>query len=118
MNNAENTEKQVMTWYNENWNGRVLPLFRKPILTLDTSLSTGKYPWSKDDAEQIINDYFARFQVEKDGFVFEKYWPNDEVVMPLNFLRSKENKWAWAEPAPLTLKMLVESAKAGRWLYD
>ncbi|EIW9159309.1 DUF1493 family protein, partial [Klebsiella pneumoniae] len=44
--------------------------------------------------------------------------PNEEVVLPLNFLRSKDNKWEWIEPEPLTLKMLVESAKAGRWLYD
>ncbi|MGU3524287.1 DUF1493 family protein [Enterobacteriaceae bacterium C23F] len=118
MNIDDMTEKQVMAWYNENWNGRVLPFFRKPAITLCTSLSSGKYPWSKDDAEKILDDYFAKFQVDKNGFMFEKYWPNEEAVMPLNFLRSKENKWAWTEPEPLTLEMLVESAKAGRWLYD
>ena len=58
------------------------------------------------------------FHVDKGNFSFNKYWPNEEIFMPLNFLRSKENKWQWIEPEPLTLNMLVESAKAGYWLYD
>ncbi|WP_174500633.1 DUF1493 family protein [Escherichia coli] len=118
MNDSDNIEQQVMNWYKENWNGRVFPFFRKPSLTLETSLSTGKYPWADEDAIEILDDYFGKFNVERKNFTFGKYWPNEEVVLPLNFLRSKDNKWEWIEPEPLTLKMLVESAKAGRWLYD
>lgn len=115
---SDPTEQQVLNWYRERWNGRVLPFFRKPAVTLETSLSTGKYPWSGGDASEILDDYFARFQVDRKNFLFRKYWPNEEVFMPLNFLRSKENKWRWIEPEPLTLKMLVESARVGHWLYD
>lgn len=118
MNDSKNTEQQVLNWYRERWNGRVLPFFRKPAVTLETSLSTGKYPWAGEDASEILDDYFARFQVDRKNFLFRKYWPNEEVFMPLNFLRSKENKWRWIEPEPLTLKMLVESARTGHWLYD
>ncbi|WP_133459776.1 DUF1493 family protein [Scandinavium goeteborgense] len=117
MSDSENIEQQVMDWYNENWNGRVFPFFKRPALTLDTSLSTGKYPWADEDAIDILGKYFEKFQVDNKDFSFNKYWPNEETFMPLNCLRSKENQWQWVEPEPLTLKMLVESAKAGHWLY-
>lgn len=112
------TQRQVMAWYDENWNSRVFPFLKRPTLTLETSLSTGKYPWADDDAIDILDDYFMRFSVKRQNFTFHRYWPNEETFIPINFLRSKENKWQWVEPKPLTLNMLVESAKAGRWLYD
>lgn len=118
MKDSEIEERQVMRWYQENWNGRVLPFFKKPQLTLETSLSTGRYPWTDEDAIDILKDYFIQFNVDKRNFSFNKYWPNEEIFLPLNFLRSKENKWKWIEPEPLTLKMLVESAKAGYWIYE
>lgn len=112
------TQRQVMAWYDENWNSRVFPFFKRPMLTLETSLSTGRYPWSADDAMDILEDYFRNFSVDRHTFTFHSYWPNEETFIPINFLRSKENKWQWLEPKPLTLNMLVESAKAGCWLYD
>ena len=118
MSDLRNIEKQIIEWYEKNWNGRVLPFFKKPALTLETSLSTGKYLWADEDAMEILDDYFRRFDVDRKNFSFSKYWPNEEAVLPLNFLRSKERKWRWVEPEPLTLKMLAESAKAGYWLYD
>lgn len=118
MNESELIELQVMNWYRKNYNGPIFPFFKRQVITLETSLSTGKYPWADEDAIDIIEDYFSRFSIEKKNFSFLKYWPNEEVFMPLNFLRSKENKWKWTEPEPLTLKMLVESAQAGYWLYD
>lgn len=118
MNNFHDIEKQIMEWYDQNWNVRVFPFFKKPVLTMDTSLSTGKYPWVGEDAVKILDDYFHRFNVDRKNFLFARYWPNEEVFLPLNFLRSRKNKWRWIEPKPLTLKMLVESAKAGYWLYD
>ncbi|MFY0403706.1 DUF1493 family protein [Pantoea dispersa] len=35
-----------------------------------------------------------------------------------NFLRPKSQRILDQAPKPLTLQMLIESAKAGRWLYD
>ncbi|RPE04478.1 DUF1493 family protein [Candidatus Pantoea deserta] len=118
MSDLHDFEKQVMDWYENNWNGRVLPFFKKPALTIETSLSTGKYPWANEDAIEIVDDYFRRFNVDRKNFSFVKYWPNEEAIPPLNFLRSQEHKWRWVKPEPLTLKMLAESAKAGCWLYD
>jgi len=118
MSDLDNIERQIIEWYEQKWNKPVLPFFKEPALTLETSLSTGKYPWADEDAIEILDDYFSRFNVDKKNFSFIKYWPNEEVVFPLNFLRSKEKRWRWIEPEPLTIKMLVESAKTGYWLYD
>ncbi|WP_330982166.1 MULTISPECIES: DUF1493 family protein [Enterobacterales] len=118
MTEINDVEQRVIDWYQKNWNKPVFPLFRRPELTMETSLSTGKFPWANEDAVEIVEQYFTLFGVDKRHFSFMKYWPNEEVFMPLNFLRSKKNKWKWIEPEPLTLKMLVESAKAGYWLYD
>lgn len=111
-------ENAVFSWYDENYNLPVFPRFKKPTLTLATSLSTGKHPWSCDDAVDILNAYFEKFQIDKRDFCFIKYWPNEETFMPLNFLRKKENRYHYVEPEPLTLDMLVKSANAGYWLYD
>lgn len=111
------TEKQVMAWYHENYNGPIFPLFKRQVLTRETSLSTGSYPWVWEDGEEIMDEYFARFQVDKRGFDFNKYWPGDDTFRPFEFLLPKHKRRAWIEPQPLTLGMLVESAKAGYWLY-
>ncbi|WP_235501146.1 DUF1493 family protein [Tatumella sp. UCD-D_suzukii] len=114
----QNTSDEVISWYEENWNSPVFPFFRKPKLTPETSLSTGKYPWAWEDAEDILVEYFEKFKVERRNFSFIKYWPNEETFMPLNFLRKKENRFHYVEPQPLTIEMLVASAKAGYWIYD
>ncbi|MDC9590738.1 DUF1493 family protein [Xenorhabdus sp. XENO-10] len=115
-----NIEHEVLAWYEVKYHGPVYPFpcFKTPKLTLETSLSTGKYPWSWEDAEDILAEYFEKFEVEQRHFTFLKYWPNEEVLIPLNFLRRKENRIKYIEPAPLTMAMLVNSAKAGYWLYD
>lgn len=118
VDNMNDIESKVVDWYQDNWNKPVFPFFwKRPVLTPETSLSTGKHPWIADDAMDILDDYFSRFQVNRDNFNFNKYWPNENTFMPLNFLRPKNNKWRWTEPEPLTLNMLIESAKAGRWIY-
>jgi len=117
MNDPDSIENKILSWYQKNWNGPVFPFFKRPILTLDTSLSSGKYLWSDEDAEEILEEYFDKFKVDKRDFSFRKYWPNEEVFMPLHFLRTKSKKWKWLEPEPLTLRMLAESAKTGYWLY-
>lgn len=112
------TDAQVLAWYQERRNKPLFLSFKRPTLTLETSLSTGDYPWCWEDGEDILVEYFDKFHVDKGNFSFIKYWPNEGVFMLLNFLRSKDKKRKWTEPKPLTLKMLAESAKAGRWLYD
>lgn len=111
------TELLIIEWYTQNWNGRSL-LSKKPWpVSIDTSLSTGDHVWLVETGEEIMSDYFHRFNVLAEGFNLPEYWPIESGWIP-NFLLPKCMKIEYVEPKPLTLKMLAKSAKAGQWLYD
>lgn len=60
-----------------------------------------------EDSEELLQKYFKRWNVDSEGFDILNYL-NPE------YFGSKE-----PDPRkPLTVGMLVESAKAGRWLYS
>ncbi|KTS18720.1 hypothetical protein RSA31_18450 [Pantoea dispersa] len=110
-------ESAVIEWYETNYNSKPLFTKVKPVLTPETSLNTGKYPWARETGDEIIKDYFQRFDVDSSNFDFLSYWPYEKGILP-NFLRPKSQKIQQVEPKPLTLRMLIESAEAGRWLFD
>lgn len=111
------TEKNIIEWYKNRWNGRAFFSKKSWPVSLDTSLSTGDHPWVVETGEEIMNDYFLRFNVTSVGFDLLKYWPVEPGWIPNVFL-PKVMKVKYTQPHSLTLKMLAESAKAGRWLYD
>lgn len=106
----------VISWYEDNYNLKPLFAKKKPVLTFETSLSTGDYPWARETGDDIMKDYFERFNVDDTDFEFFKYWPPSKGLIP-NFLRPKDLKVESRRAEPLTISMLIESAKAGRWLY-
>jgi len=106
------TNEDVIDWYNAGWNKS-----GKWPVTIDTSLTTGRYVWVWETGEEIMESYFQAFEVDTQGFNFLKYWPNEKSMIP-NFLLPKSLRVKEFEPAPLTLKMLADSARAGKWLYD
>ncbi|MBK4769860.1 MAG: DUF1493 family protein [Pantoea sp. Morm] len=110
-------EIAVLKWYQENYNARPLFSRTQPELSYKTSLNTGPYPWARETGDEIMQDYFQRFDVDNRGFDFLTYWPYEKGLIP-NFLRPKSQRISDQAPKPLTLQMLIESAKAGRWLYD
>lgn len=114
----EDIGQRILHWYQDYWGVPVFPSFKKIKIAEDTSLSTGKDRLLWEDAEDLLVEYFNIFNVEKRGFSFIKYWPDEEVFMPLNFLRGKGRKLKFTEPEVLTVKMLMESARAGCWLYE
>ena len=60
-----------------------------------------------EDNVELMDEYFQRWNVDRAKFEALNYF-NPE------YLGSKE-----PDPhKPLTLRMLAESAKAGRWLYE
>lgn len=111
----ERKAQEVFDWYSERWNLPTLFTKRRP-LTLDTSLTTGQYPWARETGDDIMKDYFSRFAVDDSNFDFLKYWPYEKGLIP-NFLRPRSMRVEEKEPEELTIMMLIESAKAGRWLY-
>lgn len=81
------------------------------------SLSTGRSVVDPDDAIHFFQDYFELFQVKEEGFDFRKYFPNTGIPFLPNAILPHYLKTDHHKPAPLTVDMLIESAKAGRWLY-
>ncbi len=82
----------------EEYNGLSLFGFRRRLLTLDTDFNADM-KLRPVAARNLLDTYFARFQVDPGRFNFT--------------LRLRRRR-----PPRLTLRMLAESARAGRWLYD
>lgn len=62
-----------------------------------------------------MEEYFGKFKVDPAGFDFVKYWPVEASGFSVFALCRCGNDED--EPLPLTLNMLAESARAGKWLY-
>lgn len=107
------TDEDVITWYCERFNKPALITRKTWPVSLETSLSTGNYVWASETGAEIMSEYFKRFEVDPSNFDFYKYWPEETFILYALFTSGKDD-----EAEPLTLGMLVKSAKAGRWLYD
>lgn len=91
--------------------GTYLVNLRKTELTPETDLDTDL---SLDDLEasELMDTFFNELHVERGNFKIETYYPN----IPFSW-----NPFKKTDPVPVpdfTIGMLIESAKAGKWLYD
>lgn len=107
MKTPEQIEQEIIEFYYENFSPRKYVFWgpRTPV-TLDTRLREDlKIGW--DDGDDAINTYLEKWSVDPGDMEFTHYFAPE-------FLGSKI-------PDPplktITIRMLVESAKAGRWLY-
>lgn len=78
-----------------------------PDIDLDTDLSIDEF-----EVEDLMNDFFDKFNVERGRFNIKTYYPS--VALSWNPFKK-------IPPIPVpdfTIGMLIESAKAGKWLYD
>lgn len=64
-----------------------------------------------DDAEELMDAFFREFNVERGGFKLETYYP--DVKFSWNPFKKQ-----FVDVPDFTISMLIESAKAGKWLYD
>ncbi|WP_145499692.1 DUF1493 family protein [Yersinia bercovieri] len=84
---------------------------RQPVLTPETDFDTDLH-MEEEEAEELMNDFFSMFNITKDKFNIKAYYPDE----PFSW-----NPFKKTIPVPVpdfTIGMLIESAKAGRWLYD
>ncbi|WP_312074360.1 DUF1493 family protein [Atlantibacter sp.] len=84
---------------------------KKMELTRDTDFDTD-LNLEDVEVEDLMNDFFETFNVDKGNFKIETYYPH----VPFSW-----NPFKKTEPVPVpdfTIGMLIESAKAGKWLYD
>jgi hypothetical protein len=85
-------------------------LFKKPALTSKTDFDTD-LGLEDHEAEELMNAFFEEFGVAKGNFSIQTYYP--EASFSLNIFKKPV-------PVPVpdfTIGMLIESAKAGQWLY-
>ena len=64
-----------------------------------------------EDAHDFLSDLFAHFEIEHSNFDGRNYFEYEYPVWQKRPMPEPEIK-------PLTVAMIIESAKAGRWLYD
>lgn len=109
------SNEDILDWYNERFNKPGFFSNKRWPVTMDTSLSTGCYVWACEAGDEIMEEYFGKFKVDPAGFDFVKYWPVEASGFSVFALCTCGNDED--EPLPLTLNMLAESARAGKWLY-
>ena len=84
---------------------------KQRLLTRDTDFDTDMQ-LDVSEAEDLMDEFFKKFQVERGQFKIETYYPDE----PFSW-----NPFKKFPPVPVpdfTIGMLIESAKAGKWLYD
>ncbi|MEW6483873.1 MAG: DUF1493 family protein [Pseudomonadota bacterium] len=82
----------------------------------DASLSTGKESVLPEEALDFFDEYFESLNIDSSGFNFRKYFPNEGIRFLPNRILPEYLKTDYHQPEPLTVSMLIASAKAGRWL--
>ncbi|MDI9220556.1 DUF1493 family protein [Pantoea sp. EA-12] len=89
-------------------------LFKQKTLTPQVDIDSD-LNFEREEAQALMDEFFAEFAVERGGFAIETYYPNEpSLVQILNPFNKRE-----VPVVPdFTLAMLIESAKAGRWLYE
>ncbi|MCL9650144.1 DUF1493 family protein [Pantoea agglomerans] len=94
----EDIEKAVFALV-EDYNGRSLFTLRRYKLERDTDLNND-FRMDPLDAYELLERYAERFGINPETITFAEYFPED-----FN-----------APHDPLTIRLLIESAQAGRWL--
>lgn len=83
------------------YHGRSWKTFKIEPLSHNTVLNQSKgMNMDPLDAEELLTSIFDEFHINPEELKFSIYYPENR----------KDEK-------PLTISMLIESAKAGRWLY-
>lgn len=101
-----NFELEIINFIDQGYNAKRYYLFGDKKELKRTTNIRDDLNLVYEDCVELMEEYFERWAVDPNGFEILDYF-NPE------YLGSKER-----DPhIPLTLEMLIESAKAGRWLY-
>lgn len=66
----------------------------------------------QDDVEELVEEFSKEFGVDMSGFNLETYYPE---------VKHSWNPFKKPDPVDIpefTIDMFIQSAKAGKWLYD
>jgi len=87
---------------------RVTTLFKTVDISDDEALQE---TFEREDISDLIGALSTKLSVNCDNFHMDNHFP----WKPKNFFTKKNNN---AGKVPLTLRMFIDSANAGRWLYS
>ncbi|WP_454889091.1 DUF1493 family protein [Serratia quinivorans] len=63
-----------------------------------------------EDVAEMVDEFFRHFHILADGFSVENYYPwQGKPTFSCKKITQRKS--------PLTIRMFIESARAGRWLY-
>lgn len=83
----------------------------------DASLSTGKNCVLPEEAFDFFEEYAELFSVDMKRFDFRLYFPATGIPFLPNAILPKYLRTDHHQHEPLTVQMLIDSAKAREWLY-
>ncbi|MGO2466762.1 MAG: DUF1493 family protein [Serratia proteamaculans] len=108
----ETLEERILSLIKKHYGTPIIG--RYPEITLDSDIDTDlSIDWP--EAEELMDEFFEEFSVDKAGFNIETYYPNPPMRTLLkNMFRREKDIPTVPE---FTVLMLLNSAKAGRWLY-
>lgn len=87
---------------------RVTALFKTVDISDDKALQE---TFEREDISDLVDALSKKLSVNCDNFHMDNHFP----WKPKTFFTKKNNN---AGKVPLTLRMFIDSAKAGRWLYS
>lgn len=109
---AEALEERVIALVRKHYGAVIIG--RQPVITPDSDIDTDiGMEWS--DAEELMEEFFEEFSVDKAGFDIKTYYPDLPISTLFKNLFRREKDLP--EAPAFTVNMLIESAKVGRWLY-
>ncbi|EPJ5823126.1 DUF1493 family protein [Pluralibacter gergoviae] len=83
----------------------------------DTSINTGKQSVLPEDVSDFLDEYAESLNVDMSNFIFNRYFPNEGIRFLPNAILPRYLRTDHHVPEPLTVRMLVDSADAGCWLF-
>ncbi|UGB03326.1 DUF1493 family protein [Leclercia sp. G3L] len=86
---------------------------KQKLLNADTDIDTDML-LDVDEAEELMEGFFREFSVARGGFNIKIYYPDE----PFSWNLFKKSAPVPVPVPDFTISMLIESAKAGKWLYD
>ena len=108
---VEDIEKRVIKLFTIRSGTYILRNKKSATYTSDSSIHFD-VQLDQDDVEELVEDYAKEFNVDMSNFHLETYYPE------VNFSWNPFKKPEPVDVPEFTIDMFIQSAKAGRWLYD
>jgi len=108
---VDDTEKRVIEMFTIRGGTYLLRKKKYDTYTPESSIHFD-VQLDQDEVEELVEDYSKEFNVDMSDFHLEAYYPE------VNFSWNPFKKPEPVDVPDFTINMFIQSAKAGRWLYE